>query len=690
MKKSLLLLLITLCYGLAIAQNTEAQNLSWKKHLSLAEDLYEKSQYGEAAVHYETAWQQKKKRTEYANQAGECYMIVKDYSKSIEMFSVVKEDYKNFPKARFYYAKALKQNEQYDSASPEFKKFSDTFVGENAAALISEALIELEGCELGKEMKVNADKNVRIIHVGDAINSDLVEFAPTPFGSEDLLFSSTKQGKAKIFQTRRTATSWEAPTIPAQFASLGEDHVCNAAFAPDEKRMYFTVCRSVENWGALTTRCEIYMTKKTGNLWSAPERLPDEINKAGVTSTQPTVVYEDGKEVIYFASNRSGGQGGMDIWYTTRDLDGGEMAFISPRNAGAKINTEKNELTPFYSNNEQMLYFSSDGHVGMGGLDIFKALGKQSSWEKPVNIGVPFNSGGDDYAYIKNRYEDGGFLVSNRTYSTSKISTAHEDIFEFRLAPRASMFQVSGMTYDKSTTMPLTSVEVSIYELMASEQERMLQTKISTDGTFSFQLAPNKKYKIIAYKNGYQPSTKVFVAEGSGSFSADLLLESTQPSTEIVTPSAEIPSAKTPVPTTPAPTEVTNKEKTNAPAPKPKTDTKSSTSTPNVEEYTYTPSAEGENFPIRTDAPKLDGVYYKVQLIALANFNKTNARYDGVRKLGRLDYEFIMDKGVTRVLLGDYLSKAEANDVASEVARQGFGGVFIVKYENGARVGRSN
>ncbi|NJL76970.1 MAG: SPOR domain-containing protein [Saprospiraceae bacterium] len=170
----------------------------------------------------------------------------------------------------------------------------------------------------------------------------------------------------------------------------------------------------------------------------------------------------------------------------------------------------------------------------------------------------------------------------------------------------------------------------------------------------------------------------------------DLLLESAQPNTQIVTPSVEIPSAKTPVPTTPAPTEVKNTEKPNTPAPKPKTDTKSSTSAPNVEEYTYTPAAEGEDFPIRTDAPKLNGVYYKVQLIALANFNKTNARYDGVRKLGRLDYEFITDKGVTRVLLGDYLSKAEANDVASEVARQGFGGAFIVKYENGARVGRSN
>jgi hypothetical protein len=689
MLKTLLLLHFFLCCGLVIAQTETNQNLSWKKHLSLADDLYEKLQYGEAATHYEAVWQLKKKRTEYANKAGECYMNVKDYSKAIEMFGVVKEDAKNYPKARFYYAKSLKQNEQYDSAIPEFKKFSDTYVGESAANFVAEALVEIEGCELAKQLKTNLDKGLRIIHLGDVINSSAVEFAPVAFGSEDMLFSSTKQGKAKVFQTQRTGTGWEVPALPTQFASLSEDNVCNTALSPDEKRMYFTVCRSIENWGALTTRCELYMTKRTGNLWGAPERLPDEINKTGVTSTQPTIFHEDGKEWIYFASNRSGGQGGMDIWYTSRDLDGAEMTFATPKNAGAKINTEKNEITPYYNPTEQVLYFSSDGHVGMGGLDIFKVQGKQSSWEKPVNIGVPINSGSDDYYYTQNRYGDGGFLVSNRTYSTAKVTTTHEDIFEFRMTQRAPMFQVTGIAYDKKTTMPIGSVDLSIYELISEQEERMLQTKVSTDGSFTFQVSPNKNYKIIAYKNGYQPGAKIFLAEGSGNFTADLMLEPVQASTEIAIPNVEVPKPVTPVPSTPT----ANTEKTapkTTPVPKTKTEIPKATPTSNVEEYTYTPTAEGENFPIRTDAPKLNGVYYKVQLIALANFNRSNSRYDNIRKLGRLDYEFIMDKGITRVLLGDFLNKVEATDILTEVVKKGFEGAFIVKYENGERVGRSN
>lgn len=138
-----------------------------------------------------------------------------------------------------------------------------------------------------------------------------------------------------------------------------------------KKRIYFTVCRSVENWGYLTTRCEIYATRRVGNLWSAPERLDDKINQEGFTATQPFVVQDGNKEILYFASNRAGGQGGMDIWYTSRVISDNGFDFESPRNAGARINTAHNEITPFYDVSEEALYFSSDGHVGMGGLDIF-------------------------------------------------------------------------------------------------------------------------------------------------------------------------------------------------------------------------------------------------------------------------------------------------------------------------------
>ncbi|NJK84043.1 MAG: SPOR domain-containing protein, partial [Saprospiraceae bacterium] len=104
-------------------------------------------------------------------------------------------------------------------------------------------------------------------------------------------------------------------------------------------------------------------------------------------------------------------------------------------------------------------------------------------------------------------------------------------------------------------------------------------------------------------------------------------------------------------------------------------------------EYVYIPQTTSEAFEIRTDAPRLAGTYYKVQLVALANFKRTDKRYDQVRNLGRIDYEFIKDKGLTRVLLGDYSSKEEADGMLDTATKKGFRNAFIVKYQDGERLG---
>jgi cell division septation protein DedD len=686
MLKSILLLFFLLLLQLGNAQEIEDQTKwNWRKHLKFANELYAKAQYESAAEQYEQAWLKKPKQLEMAHQAGENYFIVKNYKKTIETLTPVVKETKKFPKAGYTYAKALKQNEQYDEAVAAFKVFTNIYKGIDAPTLVANALMEIEGCELAKQYKSKPNLAVKITHLNNNINSEFTEFAPAPFGNDEMLFSSTKLSKAKVFKSQKGIRSWEEATVASQFASMEEHHVCNATFSTDEKRIYFTVCRSVENWGYLTTRCEIYATRRVGNLWSAPERLDDKINQEGFTATQPFVVQDGNKEILYFASNRPGGQGGMDIWYTSRVITDNGFDFEAPRNTGARINTAHNEITPFYDVSEEALYFSSDGHVGMGGLDIFKIKGKLSNWDKPVNLESPYNSGADDYFFIKNRYGDGGFLVSNRSAESSKTTTTDEDIFEFKISDQVQSFVVKGTVYDKDYSTSIENVEVSVYEILTETQERLIHRSSFENGSYLFQLLPGRQFKIIAHKEGFQPISKTFKSEDNLTRNETFYLQK-NPAVPVYQPDPEIPVIKIPPMPQPSPelevpSNTTKMEgrKTQEPKSTIKQDFES--------EYVYTPRTSSEAFEIRTDAPRLTGTYYKVQLVALANFKRTDKRYDNVRNLGRIDYEFIKDKGLTRVLVGDYSSKEEVDEMLAIVTNKGFKNAFIVKYQNGERLG---
>lgn len=698
-KLTMLLLLVTFgIFNFLVAQEN-SQDWKWKKHVKQAEEYYAQSQYANAAYHFNEAYSKKPKKLQYAFDAGKNYLIIKDYRRAEALFEQVSKQFKKFPKAQYYYAKALKHNEKYQEAIREFKAFADRYTGENASEMVSEALQEMEASYNASEYKNNTNPRIRITHLDNAVNTKQVDFSPVPYGNDELLFSSTQQDYAKIFTTKRGMREWESPDVPAQFANLEGSHVCNPAFTPDEKRMYFTICKSVENWGALTTRCEIYVTKRVGNLWSAPERLPDKINQAEVTSTQPNVVHMDGKEILYFASNRAGGQGGMDIWYATRKLDGGDLAFTAPKNAGAKINTERNEITPYYNIGERMLYFSSDGHMTMGGLDIFSVEGTQSEWQFPVNVGSPYNSGADDYFYIQNRYGDGGFFVSNRTFQHKKETTTDEDIFEFKRNQAKQEYVIKGIIYDQEDSIPLSNVEVSIFEILGDQRERIVQSSVFETGSYLLRVPSDKSYKLVAHKDGYQPDTRTFTTGVSGTQTEYLYLQNLSGSSTPPPPSFPITKPGdilTPMPTTLDNTEtIVEKEKMQVEptekiiTPPIKEPTRPAIHNTNESlEYVYTPSSPLEAFQLRTKAPRHTGVYYKIQIIALADFSFDDSRFSSIKDWMRLDYELIVDKGITRALLADFFTKAEAEKMLMKAKNNGFPTAFIVKYEDGERVER--
>ena len=133
----------------------------------------------------------------------------------------------------------------------------------------------------------------------------------------------------------------------------------NGAFSPDGQRFYFTQNQTILIKKTTKTVCNIYLLKRTDKGWDAPMALSKAVNTEGGISTQPFVFHKNGKEFLYFSSDRQGGQGGMDLWYSVRDLN--KEDFSTAKNAGSIINTEGDEETPYYDVEEGVLYFSSNG-----------------------------------------------------------------------------------------------------------------------------------------------------------------------------------------------------------------------------------------------------------------------------------------------------------------------------------------
>jgi cell division septation protein DedD len=671
-------IIVSLLLTFLFATTLQAQEkLSWKKHVKLADELYANSQYAGAGEHYRSAWKMKTKKKEFIYKAGESFFTVRDYPNAADCWKNVKDDNATYPLIGLRYARCLKQNGEYEAASSELVNFLGHYKGADKATVSQIVQNELRGCELAAQLAVKGgDPNLEVEHLSANVNTPETEFAPFPYGGEALYYSSTMDKRAEIYRSLKVSGEWSKSKPIENFPVIENDHFCNGTLTPDSKRFYFTICQSEENWGGLTTRCDIYVTRRVGKTWTAPEKLPDYVNEPNVTTTHPFVVHDGSSEVLYFASNRSGGMGGMDIWYTTREIKSNANDFTLPINAGSRINTLGDEITPYYDQLEGKLYFASNGQISMGGLDIFNIKGARSNWEKAENAGTPLNSPADDFFFIKTTTGKGGFFVSNRTFGMEKIATTDEDIFAFTYKTPERQWVAKGEVLNKSSNQLMGNVEVALYEIMGTGQKRYISKIVSGDGAYDFAVEPSRKYYIEALKEGFSAGTYEFDTYDFATytdFGAPLYMDAydqvggeepvavkeqpaPQPKKVVKTQELTVEPVKKPA--------VPKEEKVVAAKPEP----------------AVTPPEAAE------DKPAESGVTYKIQIIALSKFYETQSRYSNVKNLGTLETEYLKERGLYRVMIGGYSSVEDAlGDLPSVQSNRDFKGAFIVEYKNGER-----
>lgn len=272
----------------------------------------------------------------------------------------------------------------------------------------------------------------QVRHLKGNVNTGAAEFSPVLLNDSVLLFSSLRavsisedgtvppgDYNARIYTAERVDTTW---LVKKEVSVKGskEKSVANGSFGKEQATFYFSVC---EQFGD----CQIHQGKWSKDSVFELIKLPVSINAEGATATHPQFIEKGGSKYLLFASNRPGGRGGMDLWVSEY-----KGTWKTPKNLGKTINTPGNELTPFYRTDSNELFFSSDWHYNMGGLDIFKSTGSfPSSFTSPVNLGIPFNSPLNDLYYTVD-HDENGFLTSSRAGSiTEKDAPCCNDIYEF-------------------------------------------------------------------------------------------------------------------------------------------------------------------------------------------------------------------------------------------------------------------
>jgi outer membrane protein OmpA-like peptidoglycan-associated protein len=232
----------------------------------------------------------------------------------------------------------------------------------------------------------------------------------------------------------------------------------------------------------------IYLSTKQNGAWSEPKALGENVNVPGYNSMQPYIT-ADGKYLL-FSSNRPGGMGKNDLWYCvmTSGVPG------SARNMGTTINTKDDEQAPFYDAEKNLLIFSSDGRVGLGGLDFFSSEGDFGTWSAPVNMGKPLNSAKDDvyYTALDNSHPfAAGFISSDRE------SICCLEVFSIKRVRKMA----SGLIVDCDTQLPLEGATVTLVDTVRRKTIR--KTTLDATGRYSFEVDPQRYYKIIAEKENY-------------------------------------------------------------------------------------------------------------------------------------------------------------------------------------------
>jgi len=469
-----------------------------------ADEAFEDQRYSVAIEKYQKAYTKVKKnpaeRDRITFRLAECYRLTGDVKRAdVQYKRLIKNGYDSKePTILLYYAEAQKADGNLEEAKIYYEQYEKKMPDDPRGKY---GLTACEEIPKWQEFESKYD-----IKEEKGLNSRESDFAPT-YASENynsLIFTSTREGSkgksidewtnqsfSSLFTARLDKKNvWSTPVLLDDQEEDGVNTEANEGapmMTSDFNVLYFTRCPNEEG---RKNGCQIYTSRRTGRLWSKPEIVPIVFDSTEAVG-HPTISRDE--LIIYFSSDRPGGFGGKDIWVAWRD--GPTQPFGRPYNVGPVVNTPGDEMFP-YLRSDTLLYFSSDGHPGLGGLDIFYSrMDTGNVWGQPVNMGIPINSAADDFAIIFEPTGEKGYFSSDRSGRKSR-----EDIYSFIVPPVE--YTLSGVVKDDRTLQPVPGARVDI----VGSDGISMTARTADNGVYMFgksQIMPNTTYEMIVSKDNY-------------------------------------------------------------------------------------------------------------------------------------------------------------------------------------------
>lgn len=470
-----------------------------KPVVKMGDSFYKQFDFKTALQYYSRAIKKDSSSAYVRQQIADSYRHLNDWANAEPWYRLLAQDQTTDPLNKMYYAEALRANQKYPESKLAYKNYLAVAPSDNSA---KERVLGVDRvAELSKDKGIYAIENL-------PVNSSMSDFGPAFYTNGNIFFCSNRATPGRY----RIEDNWTDAGFLQEYLGKadangnvttselmsgrtpnGKYHEGPVNYNEQLQEIYITRSNYVKNRGITssdkTVKLKIYrLVYLPGeNRWGDEliEAVP--FNDREYSVSHPALTSD--AQTLYFASDKPGGFGGVDLYKSIRDKSGN---WAAPENLGPTVNTTGDEMFPFVSN-DGVLYFASNGHTGLGGLDVFSSTSSKSGWSTPENLGYPINTNNDDFGYIIDKDNKNGYFVSNRPGGMGD-----DDIYKFVKKGIA----ISGLVYDAKTNDPIEGAKVVMYEV----KEEKGTKNTNKDGTFSFAGSPKRVYKFVATKEGYLPN----------------------------------------------------------------------------------------------------------------------------------------------------------------------------------------
>lgn len=485
-------------YIFLIASVSLLSSCSLSQLMKKADKRYEIGEYYAAAPLYKRILpkipaKDKESRAVVLYKMGNCYRMIGDVMRADAAYSAAIRYKIDDKDCYLYYGDVLEKEEKYREAKSNYNKYL------SKDSTNEWALNSYYSCENIKEWKkMSSEYSVK---KEDALNGRKSDFCPVVADDDGstLYFTSSRnnaqtgskvskitgQRNNDIFIVKKNQKGkWEAPTpLPIEINTIYDEGAC--CFSSDGRTMYYTLCRYVQGQ---SLGAEIYKSNRSGGEWTMPQKLML-VKDSSITVAHPAISPDD--KYLYFVSDMPGGFGGKDIWRAEKKS---ETEWGKPVNLGKDINTPGDEMFPSFSA-DGTLYFSSNGRLGFGGLDIYRAKqvqlkDKTYAW-KVENMMMPINSSWDDFGITFIGKQNKGYFSSNR-----KEPKGFDRIYSFDV--QIVDFAVEGKVVDNNGE-PVTDAVVRII----GDNGANVKIRVKKDGSYKYKLEKGVNYIMQASSRGY-------------------------------------------------------------------------------------------------------------------------------------------------------------------------------------------